>query len=220
MQDRPDYLKQTPSQTAGPYLHIGATPRQAGLDWPHADLGASMISDETRGERITITGCVHDGMEAPLTDALIEIWQADADGIHPGRGDPRGAGDPFFTGFGRCAADAQTGEFRFETIRPGPVPAPGGTQRPGGTQGPGGTQRPGGTLMAPHINFWIVARGINLGLHTRMYFPQDDLSDDPVLARIEHRPRIATLIAQEVAPGAYRFEIFLQGPRETVFFDI
>ncbi len=208
MQDRPDYLKQTPSQTAGPYLHIGATPRQAGLDWPHADLGASMISDETRGERITITGCVHDGMEAPLTDALIEIWQADADGIHPGRGDPRGAGDPFFTGFGRCAADAQTGEFRVETIRPGPVPAP------------GGTQRPGGTLMAPHISFWIVARGINLGLHTRMYFPQDDLSDDPVLARIEHRARIATLIAQELAPGAYRFEIFLQGPRETVFFDI
>jgi len=202
MHDRPDYLKQTPSQTAGPYLHIGCTPRAAGLDWPHADLGAIMISDETRGERISVTGCVHDGMEAPLRDALIEIWQADAQGIHPGRGDPRGNGDPFFTGFGRCAADPQTGEFRFETIRPGAVSGP------------------GGTLMAPHVSLWIVARGINLGLHTRMYFPQDDLSGDPVLARIEHRARITTLIAQEVAPGAYRFEVFLQGPRETVFFDI
>ncbi|MGY6645773.1 MAG: protocatechuate 3,4-dioxygenase subunit alpha [Salinarimonas sp.] len=202
MRDPLGYLKQTPSQTAGPYLHIGCTPRTAGLDWPHADLGATMVSKETRGERITITGCVHDGMEAPLRDALVEIWQADTDGIHPGRGDPRGAGDPFFSGFGRCAADPETGAFRFETIRPGRVPGP------------------AGTLMAAHVSFWIVARGINLGLHTRMYFPGDDLSGDPVLARIEHRDRIATLIAQETAPGTYHFEIFLQGPRETVFFDI
>ncbi|MCC5977172.1 MAG: protocatechuate 3,4-dioxygenase subunit alpha [Salinarimonas sp.] len=202
MHDPLGYLKQTPSQTAGPYLHIGCTPVGAGLDWPHADLGATMISDETRGERISITGCVHDGMEAPLRDALIEIWQADAQGIHPRRGDPRGTGDPFFTGFGRCASDPETGEFRFETIRPGRVPGP------------------GGVMMAPHVSFWIVARGINLGLHTRMYFPHDDLSGDLVLARIEHRDRIATLIAQERAPGAYHFEIFLQGPRETVFFDI
>lgn len=208
MRDRLGYLRQTPSQTAGPYLHIGATPRAAGLDWPHADLGAAMISEKTRGERITITGCVYDGMDAPLTDALIEIWQADADGIHPGRGDPRGAGDPFFTGFGRCAADAQTGAFRFETIRPGPVP------------GPGGTERPGGTLMAPHVSLWIFARGINQGLHTRMYFPEDDHAQDPFLARIAPRSRITTLIAEETAEGAYGFDIFLQGPRETVFFDI
>ncbi len=202
MRDRLGYLKQTPSQTAGPYLHIGCSPRAAGLDWPHADLGATMISEETRGERITITGCIYDGMEAPLRDALVEIWQADADGMYPGRGDPRGTGDPFFGGFGRCATDPETGEFRFETIRPGRVPGP------------------GNVMMAPHVSFWIVARGINLGLHTRMYFSGDDLSGDPVLARIEHRARVTTLVAQEKAPGAYHFAIFLQGPNETVFFDI
>ena len=196
------YLGQTPSQTAGPYVHIGLAPGHAGLEGPWLEFASTMVRAETNGERITITGTVFDGADAPLRDALIEIWQADADGIYPGRGDPRGAGDPFFTGFGRQAADAQTGEFRFETIRQGPVPAP------------------GGGMMAPHIGFWIVARGINLGLHTRMYFPEDDHAADPLLARIEHRDRIRTLIAQKQNDVMYQFNIYLQGSEETIFFDI
>lgn len=76
--------------------------------------------------------------------------------------------------------------------------------------------------MAPHITFWIVARGINLGLHTRMYFPDEAEAnaEDPVLARIEHRSRVATLIAREEASNNYVFDIHLQGERETVFLDI
>ena len=148
------YLGQTPSQTAGPYVHIGLAPGHAGLEGPWPEFATTMVREETSGERITITGAVFDGAGAPLRDALIEIWQADANGVYPGHGDPRGAGDPFFTGFGRQAADAQTGEFCFETIRPGAVPAP------------------GGGMMAPHVSFWIVARGINQGLHTRCISPK------------------------------------------------
>jgi len=97
-----------------------------------------------------------------------------------------------------------TGTYQFETIKPGAVPA-----HQGGTH-------------APHLSLWIVARGINLGLHTRAYFPEDTSSfaTDPILSRIEHQSRVATLIAAETAPGAYRFDIHLQGPSETIFFDI
>jgi protocatechuate 3,4-dioxygenase alpha subunit len=97
----------------------------------------------------------------------------------------------------------QDGEFRFETIKPGRVPFR------------------DGRLMAPHISFWIVARGINLGLSTRMYFADEETAnaEDPVLARIEHRVRVPTLLAPRDGNG-YRFDIHLQGDKETVFFDI
>ena len=189
-------LQQTPSQTAGPYVHIGCAPAQAGLDAPFPDLGGAMVSPQTKGERIAITGSVIDGAGAPLKDAVIEIWQADAAGIYPGCGDA----DPHFPGFGRCASDAETGEFRFETIRPGPV-----------------SDRDG-RIMARHITFWIVARGINTGLQTRMYFPEDALDADPFTARIPPE-RLGTLIAQKDDAG-YRFDIRLQGADETVFFDM
>ena len=74
-------------------------------------------------------------------------------------------------------------------------------------------------MQAPHVTFWIVARGINLGLHTRMYFPDEDNAADPLLARIEHQNRVPTLIAEKTGDGAYRFDIWLQGPKETIFFD-
>jgi protocatechuate 3,4-dioxygenase, alpha subunit len=186
---------QTPSQTAGPYVHIGLAPDHAGLDASFATLGRAMVTPQTTGERITVVGRILDGAGAPLRDALVEIWQADAAGRYPTR--EGGGADPHFGGFGRCACDGETGEFRFETIRPGPV----------------------GDGSAPHIGFWIFARGLNAGLHTRMYFPQDDLGSDPLLGRIEHRERVATLVAKQEAQ-AYRFDIRLQGERETVFFDI
>jgi protocatechuate 3,4-dioxygenase alpha subunit len=199
-----DLLKETPSQTAGPYVHIGMTPNFAGIGGVYAaDLGASMTNANTLGERITVTGRVFDGTGEPIRDCLIEIWQADASGLYPSPSETRGTADPNFTGWGRCPADAETGAYRFETIKPGHVVFP------------------DGRLQAPHINVWIVARGINLGLNTRLYFDDEAEANaiDPILSRIEHRSRAATLIARREGPTV-TFDIHLQGPNETVFFDI
>jgi len=198
------YLKETPSQTAGPYVHIGLMPNLADIPGVYAsDLGATMVNDKTRGERITVRGRVIDGAGTPLKDAVVEIWQADSAGLYNSPSELRGTADPNFTGWGRCATDAETGEFVFETVKPGPVPFK------------------DGRWMAPHITFWIVARGINIGLHTRMYFPDEGEAnaEDPLLSRIEHRQRVATLIASGKSP-AYTFDIHLQGEKETVFLDI
>lgn len=198
------YLKESPSQTAGPYVHIGCTPNFCGINGVYPeDLGARMVDEQTQGTRITLCGTVFDGMDAPLKDVMVEIWQADAAGLYPGN-DPRGQADPHFTGWGRKAGDYATGEWVFETIKPGRVPFK------------------DGRMMAPHITLWIVARGINTGLHTRIYFPDEDAAntEDPVLTRLEHKNRIPTLIAEQTGQGAYRFDVRLQGGRETIFFDI
>lgn len=199
-----DYLKETPSQTAGPYVHIGLTPNALGNPgiYPE-DLGGSPIREGAKGERITITGRVIDGADMILRDALFESWQADAEGIYPAN-DPRGRADPNVTGWARVAADFDTGIYRLETIKPGRVPFP------------------DGRLMAPHINIWLVARGINLGLQTRIYFDDEEAANAecPVLARIEHKARVQTLLAKRTGPGAYSFDFKLQGDNETVFFDI
>ncbi|WP_299287058.1 protocatechuate 3,4-dioxygenase subunit alpha [uncultured Tateyamaria sp.] len=194
------HLHESPSQTAGPYVHIGCVPNFAGItDVYEADLGAAMVTDNTKGERITVTGTVFDGTGTPLRDAMMELWQADAQGLYPGRD----GADPTFTGWGRTAGDAETGQWSMETVRPGPVPFT------------------DGRMMAPHISIWLVARGINIGLQTRMYFPGDPmLGDDPWLTRIEHQNRVPTLIAQETTPGTFKFDIHLQGPDETIFFDV
>ena len=143
-----DTLKETPSQTGGPYVHIGLMPNFVGIHGAHADdLGSSMINDKTKGERIAIEGRVIDGAGEPLRDCVVEIWQADAAGLYPGPSEPRGSADPNFTGWGRAAADPQTGVFRFNTIKPGRLPFP------------------DGRLQAPHVSLWIVARGINVGLN-------------------------------------------------------
>ena len=198
------YLKETPSQTAGPYVHIGLTPNFCGIGGVYeTDLGARMVNEQTLGERITITGRVIDGAGTPLKDALVEIWQADAAGLYNSPTELRGSADPNFSGWGRCPTAADDGVFTFETVKPGRVPFKDG--------------RP----MAPHITFWIVARGINVGLHTRMYFPEEAEANavDPLLARMEHRHRVATLVATGAAPN-YVFDIHLQGEKETVFLDI
>lgn len=207
MVQRLDYLKETPSQTAGPYVHIGCTPNFVGINGVYeTDLGSGpLVNEQTRGERITVRGFVYDGLGAPLKDALVEIWQADADGFYNSPSETRGHADPNFLGWGRQPGDMQTGEFLFETIKPGRAPF-----RPGETR-----------LMAPHILFWVVARGINIGLQTRMYFSDEEAanSEDPILARIEHRQRVATLIGQRDG-NTVRFDIRLQGEGETVFFDM
>ena len=201
-------LKESPSQTAGPYVHIGTNPNWveiAGV-WD-ADLGLKLVGPEAAGERILVTGRIFDGAGQPLTDALVEIWQADAAGLYNSPEEKRGQADPHFTGWGRQPTDKTTGAFLFETIKPGRVPFT------------------DGRLMAPHITVWIVARGINIGLHTRLYFGDEAEANaaDPVLGRIEHRDRVRTLVAaRDEAHGLarYTFDIRLQGPDETVFFDI
>ncbi|EBA10094.1 protocatechuate 3,4-dioxygenase subunit alpha [Sagittula stellata] len=191
--------KESPSQTAGPYVHIGCTPNFLGIEGVYPeDLGTRLITGDPAGERITIKGRVIDGAGNALKDALIEVWQADAEGRFAGKGGAEG-----FTGWGRSPGDMNTGEFTFETLKPGRVPFP------------------DGRLQAPHVTFWIVARGINLGLHTRMYFADEEEAnaEDPILTRIEHQSRVPTLLARKDG-DAYRFDIHLQGPDETIFFDI
>jgi protocatechuate 3,4-dioxygenase alpha subunit len=150
-----------------------------------------------------VTGRVIDGAGMPLRDALLEIWQADAAGLYNSPSELRGTADPNFTGWGRSPTSDEGGVFTFETVKPGRVPFR------------------DGRLMAPHISIWIVARGINIGLHTRMYFPDEAAAnaEDPLLARIEHRHRAKTLVAAGQAPN-YVFDIHLQGEKETVFLDI
>lgn len=198
------YLKETPSQTAGPYLHIGLTPNSCDINGIYkTDLGTWMVNDKTRGERVTVSGRIFDGAGALVRDAIIEIWQADEAGLHNSPSEMRGTPDPNFTGWGRAATGSQDGLYRFETIKPGRLPFIDGRK------------------MAPHITFWVVARGINIGLHTRMYFPEEAEANgaDPILARIEHKDRVATLIASKEG-SAYTFDLYLQGEKETVFFDI
>lgn len=201
-------LKESPSQTAGPYVHIGATPNWVEITgvWEE-DLGLVLVGPATKGERIIVKGRIFDGSGHPIKDALVEIWQADAEGLYNSPEEKRGQADPNFVGWGRQPTDGTTGEYRFETIKPGRVPYKDGRH------------------MAPHITVWIVARGINIGLHTRMYFGDEEAANAecPVLARIEHKFRLATLIAargEENGMPTYTFDIHLQGDKETVFFDI
>lgn len=203
-----EYLKETASQTAGPYVHIGLIPHQAGFDIFQKNFGADVAGPKTQGERIRVEGRVIDGTGTPLRDVLIETWQANAAGRYNHPDDKQDkALDPDFRGWGRVGSHFETGVYRLNTIKPGIVP---------GRRG-----RP----MAPHINFWIVARGVNIGLNTRMYFADeaDANANDPVLKLIELESRRKTLIALRETSGGevvYLFDIVLQGENETVFFDI
>jgi protocatechuate 3,4-dioxygenase alpha subunit len=147
---------------------------------------------------------------APARDVLVELWQANAAGRynHPADGQEDKEIDPSFRGWGRTGTDFQTGLYTFETIKPGPV-----------------VGRKGHRPMAPHLNLWLAARGINIALSTRMYFSDEAEANaaDPVLNIIEHPVRRETLIARREARGGevvYVFDIHLQGERETVFFDV
>ncbi len=201
--------RETASQTAGPYVHIGLAPKVAGFDIFERDFGNVLTNAETRGERIRIEGRVFDGIGTVLKDALIEIWQANAEGkyAHPADRQPGKSLDPNFRGWGRACTDFETGVYSFETVKPGVV------------------EGRNGRFMAPHIGVWIVARGINLGLNTRMYFSDEAEANakDAVLNVIEWEARRATLVARrEDRDGGvvYRFDIRLQGDGETVFFDV
>lgn len=202
-------LRETASQTAGPYVHIGLAPREAGFEIFENNFGNVLVGPDTRGERIRIEGQVIDGSGTPVRDALIECWQANADGryAHPGDRQADKPLDPSFRGWGRACTDFTTGLYHFDTIKPGRVAGR------------------NGRLMAPHVSLWIVARGINIGLHTRVYFDDEAAAnaEDPVINLIEWEVRRRTLIArreQRDGMPVYRFDIRLQGEDETVFFDV
>jgi protocatechuate 3,4-dioxygenase, alpha subunit len=204
------YLKETPSQTAGPYVHIGLIPHQAGFDIFEKNFSNVLVGPETQGERIRIEGRIFDGLGSTTRDILVEIWQANAAGRynHPADRQDDKPIDEGFRGWGRTGTDFQTGVYSFETVKPGRVAG-----------------RTGRKPMAPHVNLWLAARGINIGLSTRMYFADETAAnaEDPVLNMIEPAVRRETLIAQREDRGGevvYVFDIRLQGERETVFFDI
>ena len=201
-----NYLKETPSQTAGPYVHIGLAPGAAGFDIYKQELGWDIAGPNAKGERIRIEGVVIDGTGSPIKDVLLEAWQANADGVyaHP---EDEGDVEDGFLGWGRVITDFETGEWGFDTVKPGRTRA-----RNVGHQ-------------APHINLWVVARGINVGLNTRIYFEDEAEAnaEDPVLNVIEWERRRATLLAKRSERDGqiiYRFDIKLQGEDETVFFDV
>ncbi|HEY2815923.1 MAG TPA: protocatechuate 3,4-dioxygenase subunit alpha [Casimicrobiaceae bacterium] len=186
-------METTSSQTIGPYLHIGLT-------WLVTD---NIAAPGVAGDKVTIEGRMADGDGNPVTDAIVEIWQANAHGryAHPDDTQDKPL-EPAFKGFGRVTTD-NDGVFRFATIKPGRVPA----------QGEG--------LQAPHLNVTIFTRGLLKHLITRMYFPNDSANaEDPVLQRVP-ADRRATLIAAPIEGkrNALRWDVALQGKNETVFFD-
>jgi protocatechuate 3,4-dioxygenase alpha subunit len=203
-----NYLPETPSQTAGPYVHIGLAPGAAGFSIFEQELGWDIAGPEAEGERIRVEGTVIDGAGAPVKDVLLEVWQANSKGIYAHPEDPTaGEVEAGFRGWGRVISDFETGLWGFDTVKPGSVPGRDGRR------------------MAPHINVWIVARGINIGLNTRIYFSDEEEANaaDPVINLIEQQVRRDTLLARrEVRDGkpVYRFDIILQGDNETVFLDI
>lgn len=182
----------TPSQTVGPYFAIG-------LPW---GAGPYAVAEGAPGA-IRIAGMVYDGAGEPVPDHLIETWQADPDGRFA---DLHDHGEPSqlqgFRGFARCAAEDGDGSFEIFTVKPGPVAGP------------------GGSMQAPHIDVSVFARGMLCRCVTRIYFADEPAANqaDPVLSLVP-ADRVQTLLAQPTDDG-YRFDIRLQGPGETVFFDI
>ncbi len=213
----------TPSQTVGPFFAMR-------LPWPG---GPFVVPEGTTGA-ITIIGRLLDGAGNAIPDGLIETWQADPDGRFAHPDDPRGpspSGYRSFRGFGRCPT-APDGSYRIVTVKPGPLPDPLGPDGDGTGDGvwdgAGDAVWDGvgdGVAEAPHLDVSVFARGLLNRVVTRMYFPDEAEANaaDPVLSSIAEPGRRAGLIAvPEPGPaggGLLRFDIYLQGDRETVFFD-
>jgi len=184
----------TASQTVGPFFAFGLTRPE----WSDLTAGG-----KAAGEVIRIEGRVVDGDGAPVPDALLELWQANAAGKYDHAEDTQAKTlDPNFRGFGRCATDSD-GRYAFTTIRPGPVPGR------------------GNALQAPHVNVTLFARGLLKQLWTRIYFADQEAANklDPLLSAIEDKQARQTLIAPK-SGSTYRFDIVLQGSGETQFIEL
>jgi protocatechuate 3,4-dioxygenase alpha subunit len=195
---------QTPSQTVGPFFSYGLTPEQYG--YPFKSIEGGMVArSSTEGERIRIEGRVFDGEGAVIGDAMIEIWQANAHGRYNHREDDRKDNllDPDFKGFGRAGTGTDPdNRFIFHTVKPGPV----------------------GDGQAPHISVVVFMRGLLTHAYTRIYFSDEAAANaaDPVLAAVPAERRSTLVASRDETPGGivYRFDIHMQGERETVFFDV
>ncbi|MCU1298878.1 MAG: protocatechuate 3,4-dioxygenase, alpha subunit [Acidobacteriaceae bacterium] len=194
MRNKADLIP-TPSQTVGPYFHLGLTDKRS---------TACIAGEDVKGERVTIICSVFDGDGLAVPDAMIELWQADSEGRY---NHPEDTWDETqrltFQGFGRLPT-REDGTCVFQTIKPGQVPGP------------------KGQLQAPHINVSVFARGLLKHLPTRIYFEGDRANEsDPVLALVPHERRLTLMATSDPAnPGTWRFDVRLHGERETVFFDI
>lgn len=187
-------LQATTSQTVGPYFKIG-------LEWLNRD---NLVGEGVSGERVTIQGRVFDGDGVPVPDAILEIWQANAHGKYDHPEDTQDKPlEPGFKGYGRIPADKQ-GAFRFATIKPGPVPGPDGNEQ------------------APHLVVSVFMRGLERRLVTRIYFPDEPRNASDFILNLVEPARRSTLIAKKTAggPGTLEWNVVLQGPDETVFFDL
>ncbi len=182
----------TPFQTLGPFFDFGLVIPGGGV----------VARPAAAGRHITLEGTVRDGAGEPLPDAVIEIWQANAAGKYRHPDDHQNCPiDPACDGFGRVATD-DSGHFTFATVVPGRVPGP------------------DGSLQAPHLAVGVLARGLLTRLITRTYLEDEPSNaDDPVLALVPPERR-TTLLARRTGADRYRFDIVLQGPGETVFFDV
>ncbi|MBD8593939.1 MULTISPECIES: protocatechuate 3,4-dioxygenase subunit alpha [unclassified Pseudomonas] len=197
-----ELLKETPSQTAGPYVHIGLALAAAGIEPREHEIWNQMAKPEAPGEHILLLGNVYDGNGHLVRDSFLELWQADDQGHYHIDFDQ----EQPFNSFGRTATTFDAGEWTVQTIKPGMV------------------NNAAGVPMAPHINISLFARGVNIHLHTRLYFSDEAEANgkDPVLNLIEQPARRETLIATRCEVDgklAYRFDMRIQGEGETVFFD-
>ncbi len=194
----------TPSQTVGPFFAYGLVSNGA-YDWPDA-FSYDLVTPDTSGERVRIEGRVLDGDGAPVPDAMLEIWQADAQGRFSDPQDTRGPTNSSFRGFGRVGTSPEGG-YAFDTIKPGAVPGE------------------AGAMQAPHILMAVFARGMLLQLYTRIYFDGEPANAGDAVLQLVPEDRRGTLIAKADGQGlpaqaVYRFDIRLQGDGETVFFAV
>jgi len=194
-------LGQTPSQTVGPYFAYGLTPEQYGYDLSRLADG-TVVTASAKGERIRIEGRVLDGEGNPVTDAMIEIWQADGEGRYAHLANPHRP-DTTFTGFGRFGTGTDPGnKFIFETVKPASIDG----------------------KHAPHINVIVFMRGMLLHAYTRIYFAEESALNekDPVMQSLppERRGTLLARRTQSAAKALYRWDIHMQGEAETVFFDV
>lgn len=197
-----ELLPETPSQTAGPYVHIGLALEAAGNPTRDQEIWNRMAKADAPGEHILLIGHVYDGNGHLVRDSFLEFWQANHEGVYDTAFDL----EKPFNSFGRTATTFDAGEWTLHTIKPGVV------------------KNAAGVPMAPHINLSLFARGINIHLQTRVYFDDEAVANaaDPVLNLIEQPQRRETLVARRCevdGKPAYRFDIRIQGEGETVFFD-
>ncbi len=200
----------TPSQTVGPFFAYGLAPKgrchwdpNGSYSWKET-VGDNLVTPDASGTKIRIEGRIIDGDGKPINDAMLEIWQADAQGRYAHPRDDRARPNAKFKGFGRSATD-KDGVYSFDTIKPGPVPGP------------------NGKAQAPHIVFCIFSRGMLRQIYTRLYFSDEAANAGDAILNLVPADRRGTLIAhKEAGSGSplYRFDIRVQGDNETVFFDI